>query len=101
MNNSESNLQNNTDIRNNRSKDVIVSNHNEYVYIFMVIIGLILIIYGIKLHFDMYDSKYVSVRATITDIDCNRVILNRRRDIYNCTIEIEYTFDDKIISNTI
>ena len=78
---------------------VTVTESNEYIYICMVLIGLILIICSIKLHFDTYDSESMAVKATVTDIECNRYIKNRIRDLYKCKINIRYVINNRSIDN--
>lgn len=78
-----------------------IMRYNEYIYIFLIFIGISLIVYAIKLHFDIYDSQIVAVKAIITNIDCNRYIINRRRDTYNCRIDIRYEINDRIIDNVL
>lgn len=76
-----------------------IMKYNDYIYIFLILIGLILIIYSIKIHFDMYDSDIIPIKATITDIECNRYIINRRRDTYQCKISIRYKINNRIMDN--
>lgn len=75
--------------------------YTEYIYIFFIFVGLIFIIYAIKLHFDIYDASIIPIKATITDIQCNRHIISRKRDTYHCKINIRYVIDDRILDNVL
>src|SRR5438477_11377909 len=75
--------------------------YNEYIYVIFLVIGVLLIIYGVKVHFDIYDSRYIPIKATITDVTCNRYIINRRMDSYHCFVSIEYQLNNKLIKNDI
>lgn len=75
--------------------------HNEYVYIGLLIIGIIFVLYAIKLHFDMYDADYIPVKAHVTNVDCTRYIVNRHQDKYHCILAVTYTFNDRTINGFI
>lgn len=92
-----------TPLANTSINNDIMSHITKYSYIhmFLILIGFSLIAYGIKIHFDIYDSDIIAVKATIMDIECNRHIINRRRDAYDCKINIRYEIDDRLLDNII
>lgn len=75
--------------------------YDEYIYLLFIFIGLSLIVYAIKLHFDIYDSQIIAVKAIITNIECSPHIINRRRNTYTCKINIRYKINNRIIDNII
>lgn len=77
----------------------IMESHNEYIYVIFIIIGFLLIAYATKIHFDAYDSMFIPIKAIITNVDCVRHIINRRRDDYHCQITIEYELRGRVIEN--
>jgi hypothetical protein len=93
----------NTSHYENTFLKAILSDFSYYDVIFcaMATLGVTILIIGILYHFYLYESKYVPVKATITEAACDRVIINRRRDEYYCLMTIEYTVDGRAISNTL
>ena len=65
------------------------------------LLGVAMMCIGVRIHFSTYESKYLSVKATITDINCERYIINRDRDDYHCTMTVQYVVNDRILSTTI
>ena len=75
--------------------------YNNYLFISFWSIGLLMIIYSIKIHFDMYDAQYIPIKAEIVNVYCNRYIINRQRDDYHCVLTLKYEINNKIITSSI
>lgn len=75
--------------------------YSNYLYACFWIIGLVMIIYSIKIHFDMYDAQYIPVKAQIVNVYCNRYIINRRRDEYHCVLTLKYEINNKVVTSSI
>jgi hypothetical protein len=72
-----------------------------FVYVIFWIIGMMMIVYSIKMHFDTYDAQYVPVKAEIVNVYCDRYIVNRRRDDYHCVLTLKYEMNEKIITSSV
>ncbi|VBB17829.1 hypothetical protein YASMINEVIRUS_292 [Yasminevirus sp. GU-2018] len=72
-----------------------------FVGLLFGLMGVVMLCVGVRIHFNTYESKYLSVKATITDINCERYIINRDRDDYHCTMTVQYVVNDRILSTTI
>lgn len=71
------------------------------IYIILFFIGCVLIIYGIKIHFDAYESIYAPIKALIINATCVKHTVNRRRNENYCIIDLRYEINNKKIINTI
>jgi hypothetical protein len=95
------NMSMNTSNDETKETNNIEGSYYDYIFIIFIIIGVILIIYAVKIHVDIYDSLYVPIRAIISNVSCQRYIINRYRDQYHCLIDLEYQINERLISNDI
>jgi len=100
-NDSTNKLENKSTIEDVLDTITDIFEHNEYIYVILFILGCVLFIYGIKIHFDAYESTYVPIKASIIDVTCEKHVVNRRRNENYCTINLGYEIDNKKIKNTI
>lgn len=70
-------------------------------YCVVSIIGLILIFGALVIHFNMYESKYIPVKAIVIDLECERFIINRERDEYHCKLTVEYKIDNNYLQTIV
>jgi ribosomal protein S17E len=100
-NNSINNLENKSILEDIFDNIADTFEHNEYIYIILFIIGCVVFIIGIKIHFDAYESMYVPIKAMIIDATCEKHAVNRRRNENYCTINLGYEINSKKIKNII
>jgi hypothetical protein len=55
-----------------------------------VLISLLIIAYGLAIHFSTFNSTHYPAIATISHVDCTRFPVNNHRSEYHCVIGLEY-----------
>jgi len=72
---------------------------NTYIESILVILSITGLIYSIWLYFDTYNSPFVSIKATILNVNCVREIINKRKDEYHCRLWLKYVYNKRILQN--
>ena len=60
------------------------------LYGICVILSILLVAYGLAIHFSTFSETYYPEVATVTYVDCNRFPVNNHRSEYHCVVGIEY-----------
>jgi len=88
-------------MNNNSAMNIHESKYTLLTYGIVSIIGIVLILWALIIHFNMYESKYIPVRSTVIDLECERFIINRERDEYHCKLTVEYKLDNNYLQTIV